>query len=144
MKVRLVGTAIAVAAMLSAASASAADTTLDYEFFKASVEPIFLKKRPEHVRCYVCHSENNNAFHLEKLSPGSKFWDEAQSRKNFASASSLVVPGEPLKSRLLLQPLALEAGGNPYHTGGRQFESKNVPEWKILAEWANGKKAPAK
>jgi hypothetical protein len=136
--------AVAVAIALHAVPAAAADTALDYGFFKASVEPIFLKKRPEHVRCYVCHSENNNAFHLEKLTPGSKFWTEEQSRKNFASASSLVVPGEPMKSRLLLQPLALESGGNSYHSGGRQFESKDVPEWKILAEWANGKKAPAK
>ena len=136
---------IAVAAAITLhALPAAADTTLDYGYFKASVEPIFLKKRPEHVRCYVCHSENNNALHLEKLSPGAKFWDEEQSRKNFASASSLVLPGEPMKSRLLLQPLALEAGGNAYHSGGRQFESKDVPEWKILAEWANGKKAPVK
>jgi hypothetical protein len=136
--------AIAAALTMQAGFASAADTTLDYGFFKASVEPIFLKKRPEHVRCYVCHSDNNNAFHLEKLSPGSKFWDEEQSRKIFASASSLVVPGEPLKSRLLVQPLAPQEGGNPYHSGGRQFESKNDPDWKILAEWVNGKKAPAK
>jgi hypothetical protein len=39
---------------------------------------------------------------------------------------------------------ALEAGGNPYHSGGRQFATKNDPEWKILAEWVNGQKAPAK
>src|SRR5471030_3196983 len=122
--------AVATAVALHAAPVLAADPALDYGFFKASVEPIFLKKRPEHVRCYVCHSENNNAFHLEKLSPGAKSWNEEQSRKIFASASSLVVPGDPLKSRLLLQPLALEAGGNVYHTGGRQFESKDVPEWK--------------
>ncbi len=137
---------VVAAALLAVQStmACAADSALDYGFFKASVEPIFLKKRPEHVRCYVCHSENNNAFHLEKLSPGAKFWSEEQSRKNFASASSLVIPGEPMKSRLLLQPLALESGGNAYHSGGRQFESKDAPEWKILAAWANGKKAPVK
>ena len=36
--------------------------TLDYEFFKTRVEPIFLKKREGHTRCYVCHEESNNAF----------------------------------------------------------------------------------
>ena len=41
--------------------------TLDYEFFKTKVEPIFLKKREGHTRCYVCHEESTNAFRLEKL-----------------------------------------------------------------------------
>ena len=123
---------------------AAADTTLDYGFFKASVEPIFLKKRPEHVRCYVCHSENNTAFKLQHLAHGAKSYTDEQSRENFKFASGLVVPGEPMKSRLLLQPLAPQEGGNAYHSGGRQFESRNDPDWKTLAEWVNGKKAPLK
>jgi hypothetical protein len=132
--------AIAAAIILQAAAASAAEPALDYGFFKARVEPIFLKKRPEHVRCYVCHSESNNAFKLEKLPKGKSFWNEEQSRKQFETVSRLVVPGEPAKSRLLLQPLAPEAGGNAYHSGGRQFASQNDPEWKILAQWVNGQK----
>ena len=135
---------VAVAITLHAAPAAAADTTLDYGFFKTNVEPIFLKKRPEHVRCYVCHSENNTAFKLQHLAHGAKSYTDEQSRENFKFASGLVVPGEPMKSRLLLQPLAPQEGGNPYHSGGRQFESKNDPDWKILAEWVNGKKAPVK
>lgn len=129
---------------LQATLATAADTTLDYGFFKSRVEPVFLKKREGHVRCYVCHSESTNAFKLQHLAHGSKSWTDEQSRKNFESASNLVVPGDPAKSRLLLQPLAPRAGGNPYHSGGRQFANKNTPEWKILAEWVNGKKAPVK
>jgi hypothetical protein len=136
--------AVAAAITLHAAPAAAADTTLDYGFFKTSVEPIFLKKRPEHVRCYVCHSESTNAFKLQHLEHGAKAYTDEQSRKNFESAASLVVPGDISKSRLLLQPLAPQEGGNPYHSGGRQFESKNDPDWKILAEWVNGKKAPVK
>jgi hypothetical protein len=129
---------------LHAFPASAADVTLDFDFFKARVEPVFLKKRPEHVRCYVCHSESNNAFKLQHLSPGAKTWNDEQSRKNFASASGLVVPGDLAKSRLLLQPLDPHAGGNPYHSGGRQFANKSDPDWKILAEWVSGKKVAAK
>ena len=144
MNVRHFGMAIAAAAMLHAVSASAAESALDYGFYKARVEPIFLKKRPEHVRCYVCHSESTNAFKLQHLAHGSKAYTDEQSRKNFESAASLVVPGDLAKSRLLLQPLAPQEGGNPYHSGGRQFESKNDPDWKILAEWVNGKKAPVK
>jgi hypothetical protein len=136
--------AVATAITLQAVPAIAADSSLDYGFFKANVEPIFLKKRPEHVRCYVCHSESTNAFKLQHLAHGAKTYTDEQSRKNFESASSLVVPGDIAKSRLLLQPLDPHAGGNPYHSGGRQFESKNDPDWKVLAEWVNGKKAPVK
>ena len=137
------GMALAVSVALHAAPA-AADTTLDYEYFKTRVEPIFLKKRDDHVRCYVCHSEANTNFKLEKLSDGAKFWSEEQSRKQFEMVSKLVVPGKPELSRLLLQPLALEAGGNPYHSGGRQFSGKNDPNWKIMEQWVKGQKLAAK
>jgi len=136
------GIAAAAAIALQSTCAPAAEPALDYEFFKARVEPIFLKKRPDHVRCYVCHSEGNNAFKLEKLPEGGKFWTEEQSHKQFETVSRLVVPGEPMKSRLLLQPLALESGGNPYHSGGRQF-TKDDPEWKTLSQWVNGARLKA-
>jgi hypothetical protein len=51
-----------------------------------------------------------------------------------------VNPGDPATSRLLQQPLAPEAGGNVFHSGGRQFASKDDPNWKILADWVNGEK----
>ena len=123
-------------------SGSAAAQSLDFEFFKTRAEPIFLKKRPGHARCYSCHSteENPAAFHLQKLSPGSTFWTEEQSRLNFESASSLVVPGQPTVSRLLIHPLAPDAGGDPVHPGGRQFASQNDPDWLTLAEWVRGQK----
>ena len=115
--------------------------TLDYEFFKTKVEPIFLKKREGHTRCYVCHEESTNAFRLGKLPAGAAFWTEEQSRKNFDIVSTLVVPGDPANSRLLLQPLAPEAGGNTFHSGGRQFASQNDPDWKTLAQWVTGRTA---
>lgn len=135
------GLMLAAAAVLQCAAATANAQSLDYGFFKSRVEPIFLNKRPDHVRCVICHSErSNNAFRLEKLAPGDKFWTEEQSRRNFEAVSRLVVPGDPAKSLLLLQPLAPEAGGNAYHTGGRQFASKNDPDWKMLARWVNGER----
>jgi hypothetical protein len=122
---------------------SRAAPVLDYEFFRGRVEPIFLKKRAGHTRCYVCHSQSNNAFRLEKLSRGSSFWTEDQSRRNFENASTLVNPGDPATSLLLLQPLAPEGGGNALHSGGRQFASKNDPDWKTLARWVSGAKLGA-
>ena len=113
---------------------------LDYEFFKARVQPVFLEKRPGHTRCVVCHSErSNNAFRLEKLAPGARTWSEEQSRRNFEMASRLVVPGDSQAGLLLTHPLAPEAGGSAYHSGGRQFASRNDPQWKILSQWARGK-----
>jgi hypothetical protein len=135
---RRVWMVIAGAIALHATPAPAIGQSLDFELFKTRVEPVFLKKRPDHARCYVCHSQGNNAFRLEKLSPGAKFWTDEQSHRNFEVASALVVPGVPDSSLLLLQPLAPEAGGNVYHSGGRQFASKNDSDWKILAQWVKG------
>src|SRR5262249_22376262 len=135
---------VVMAALLAAAAASSiasrAAPALDYEFFKARVQPIFLQKRDGHTRCYVCHAESNNAFRLERLPPGASTWSEEQALRSFEMASILVNPGDPATSRLLQQPLAPEAGGNVFHSGGRQFASKDDPNWKILADWVNGEK----
>jgi len=117
---------------------SQAPASLDFAFYKANVEPIFLRSRPSHARCYACHSESNRIFHLEKLPPGASAWTDEQSRMNFESAIHLVVPGNPGLSPLLLHPLAPEAGGDAFHSGGRQFISQNDPDWLALAEWVRG------
>jgi len=135
----VVAAAVATAAFASQPALRAAPT-LDYEFFKVRVEPVFLQKRDGHTRCYVCHAESNNGFRLERLAVGASTWNEEQSRKNFEMASRLVNPGDPATSRLLQQPLAPEAGGNVFHSGGRQFTSQDDPGWKTLADWVNGKK----
>ena len=120
--------------------ASAAEPSLDFEFYKARVEPLFLQKRVGHARCYTCHAESNNAFRLQKLSPNSDTWSAEQSRRNFETVSALVVAGKPAESRLLTHPLAPEAGGSAFHNGGRQFGSQDDPGWKVLEEWTNGEK----
>jgi hypothetical protein len=124
-----------------AATDSPESPTLDYAFFKTRVEPIFLEKRPTHARCYVCHEEANHALKLAKLSPGNTNWTEEESRRNFDTVSRLVTPGDPLASILLLHPLSPEAGGDAFHSGGRQFESQSDPDWKTLADWVRGQKA---
>jgi hypothetical protein len=138
MSARLTIVLAAALAVGSESGAAAQQPKLDYDFFKDRVEPIFLQKREGHTRCYVCHSENNSALHLETLPADATFWTEDQSRKNFDAVSALVAPGDPANSRLLLHPLAPEAGGDLFHSGGRQFASKDDPDWKILARWVNG------
>jgi hypothetical protein len=121
-------------------AASAEPPPLDYEYFKMRVEPIFLKKRPSHARCYACHEEANHAFKLAKLTPGNTNWTEEESRRNFEMASKLVEPGEVPGSVLLHHPLAPEAGGDAFHSGGRQFESQSDADWQTIADWVRGHK----
>ena len=128
---------IALAVVLGSQAAVAA--TLDYDAYRTRIEPIFLKKRDGHTRCYVCHAESNNNFRLQKLASGNTSWTEDQSRKNFEMVLKLVNPGRADTSRLLLHPLAPEGGGGVFHSGGRQFASPDDPDWKILADWINGK-----
>jgi hypothetical protein len=109
--------------------------SLDYETYKKSVEPIFAKKRTGHARCVACHSASNNAFRLQPLAEGST-WTEEQSRRNFESVVILVNKSNPQASKLLMHPLAHEAGGDEFHSGGRQFLSKDDPDWKAMAAWA--------
>jgi len=117
--------------------------SLDYEFFTTNVEPIFLKRRAGHARCYVCHSSGAGApQYLEELLPGMTSWTEEQSRRIFKNVSNLVVPGDPKSSRLLMHPLAPEAGGDGVrvHNGGRQFASQNDPDWQDFGPMGPWKK----
>jgi hypothetical protein len=122
-----------------AALSSAAQTPLDYEFFKARVQPILLAKREGHARCYVCHSMGT-PYRLQRLSPGAATWNDEQSHKNFDATVNMVNLREPEESPLLLNPLAEKAGGNHFHPGGKHWDSKSAPEWRTLEQWAKGQK----
>lgn len=134
----LIGLGLAVAPQV--AFAQAANPNLSYDYFKAAIQPIFITKRPGHTRCIVCHAGANNAMRLTPLAAGATNFSEEQSRINFTTASGNVVPGKPMESHLLLHPLAPQAGGGLYHSGGRQFENIDDPDWKKLAAWVNGAK----
>ncbi|HXQ82687.1 MAG TPA: hypothetical protein VN769_01330 [Xanthobacteraceae bacterium] len=141
--------AVAAAATIALGSGtlvSDAAGTLNYEFYKVKVQPIFLAKRPGHAPCVMCHADANNMLRLEKLPEGQTTWTEEQSRKNFDTVSKIVqAVDDPLTAKILVHPLAPEAGGDAFHSGGRQFASKHDPNWKIIAEWAQGATlAPAK
>jgi hypothetical protein len=131
--------AIALAILLMLAQglgSSPAAPSLDYLFFKERVQPIFLQKRPGHARCVTCHQHGSPS--LQPLAPGASGWNEEQSRKNFAMWKLFVVPGNPLKSPLLLHPLAEAGGGDRFHAGGKHWNSQNDPEWQTLAAWVSG------
>src|SRR5215468_5183651 len=136
MSVRIIVVAVSALALASAAVPEAA--ALDYEYFKAKVQPIFVTKRPGHAPCVMCHAEANNMLRLQKL-PHGRAWSEEATRKNFDTVSKIVeAADDPLQSKILMHPLAPEAGGDAYHNGGRQFADKDDPSWKIIADWAKG------
>src|ERR1700730_8225127 len=111
MSVRVV-VAAAMFALASTAIVPAAGT-LDYDFYKPKVQPIFLVKRPGHATCVMCHADANNMLRLEKLAAGQATWTADQTRKNFDTVSKIVpAVDDPLTAKILTHPLAPEAGGD--------------------------------
>lgn len=114
---------------------------LDYEFYKESVEPIFIRYRGGFVgsdtACVACHTVQANApLGLEPLTQenGEVFWTEAQSQINFANVAMLVNPSDPESSRLLQAPLAPIVGGAS-HSGGIFWDTKDHSEYRLIREW---------
>ena len=102
-----------------ASSSTKAASALDYEFFKAKVQPIFVAKRPGHTRCFLCHADPgvHARFALVPLSPGAATWDETQTRENFELIKRVAFPG------------------------GKHFGSQTNAEWLLLKEFVMGEKA---
>jgi hypothetical protein len=119
--------------------AASSTSSLDFEYFKTRVQPIFLAKRQGHARCYSCHSQGTT-MRLQPLASGSTTWNDEQSRKNFEAVLKMVNTGDPMKSQLLLHPLAQEVGGTLFHNGGKHWTTKDNAEWKTLAAWVGGQK----
>jgi hypothetical protein len=118
------------------AAPPAASGSLNFEFFKTKVQPIFLAKRPGHARCIACHG-SGTPLRLQPLSPGSTTWTEEESRKNFEVMRRVAVPGN-LNSRLLIHPLDEAAGGDFFHNGGKHWKSQSDPEWQTLKAFILG------
>ena len=135
----LVAVALGLSVQPLAAQSGGGDTKLglDFELYRTTVEPILLSHRRGHARCVVCHSSGGGNSYLEPLPPGSATYDEEQSFRNFERVQRLVVPGQPLDSILLMNPLAEEAGGSHWHAGGKHWDSQRDPEWQTLVTWVN-------
>ena len=118
------------------AAPGTATAKLDFEVFKTRVQPILMSPRKGNARCISCHSTGN--AYLEPLAPGTTTYTDEQTRRNFERVLRLVTPGDPLKSLLLTNPLAEEAGGSHWHGGGKHWQSQDNPEWQTLAAWVRG------
>jgi hypothetical protein len=131
----IVSVALLLGMFLQQPASAPPSPTLDFEFFKTRVQPIFLAKRPGHARCVACHGQGTT-LRLQPLPPGSTSWSDEDSRKNFEAVQRVARDG--MKSRLLVHPLDEKAGGDFYHSGGKHWASQTDPEWQTLRAWVLG------
>ncbi|MBH15851.1 MAG: hypothetical protein CME30_01035 [Gemmatimonadetes bacterium] len=110
---------------------------LDFNFFQTCVQQVFLSKREGRMECTNCHGSGARGF-AQTLPGDRSYWNFEESRENFEIIKRYIEPGYPLRSRFLTHPLAPEAGGDNYHSGGRRWFSKEDPEWQMLASWIKG------
>ena len=122
-------------------AAETARPPLDFEYFRTCVQRLFISKREGRVECVNCHGSGARGF-ASTLAPGQPYWSLEESRANFEVLRRYIEPGYPMMSRFLTHPLAPEAGGDPYHGGGRRWLSTEDPEWEALAAWVRGEGPP--
>jgi len=118
---------------------------LDYEYFKVHVQPILTNKGADGLACVNCHA-NHTIF---KLVEPDEFGvlDEAQIRRNYASAIGVVNVVNPAGSLLLNKPSSDEdaAGiGNSqrFSHGGdlRWPRRENSGEYRTILRWIQGER----
>jgi hypothetical protein len=115
-----------------------ADPPLDFEFFRSCVQQVFATPREGHIRCSNCHSEGLIGF--APVAKNGASWSDEEARRAFSTISRLVIPGNPEQSRFLLKPLHPDGGGSYTHNGPRRWQSRDDPEWRMLAQWVRGER----
>ncbi len=98
---------------------------VDFEFFRACVQPVFFSVTVDGMACANCHNAE-----FARADP-EESWD-------YISGLGLIDPGHPTQSRLLMHPLHPDAGGDYVHNGVRRWLSQDDPEFQMLAGWING------
>ena len=113
-----------------------ADPPLDFEFFRACVQPVFANPREGHIKCSNCH--NAGIIGFAPVPQNGSTWNDQEATRAFSTISRLIVPGNPEQSRFLLKPLHPDGGGSYTHNGPRRWQSRSDPEWQMLAQWVRG------
>ena len=68
-------------------------------------------------------------------------WSDEEARRGFEANARLILSGNPEESRSLLNPLHPGGGGSHTHHGVRRWQSRDDPEWQVLAQWVRGERA---
>jgi hypothetical protein len=116
----------------------APEPTVDFTFFRSCVQQVFATPREGHIRCSNCHAGGLVGF--APPAQNGKAWSDEEAKRAFQSISRLIIPGNPEQSRFLLKPLHPDGGGTYTHNGPRRWQSRNDPEWQMLAGWVRGER----
>jgi hypothetical protein len=119
----------------------APEPALDFEFFRACVQPVFATPREGHIRCTNCHASGIIGFAPVPQTSGT--WSDQDAKRAFQVLSRLIIPGNPEQSRFLVKPLHPDGGGSYTHNGPRRWQSRDDPEWRMLAGWIRGERKGA-
>ena len=118
--------------------AATPDPPLDFEFFRACVQPVFANPREGHIKCSNCH--NAGIIGFAPPPQDGKAWNDQEAKRAFSTITRLIVPGNPEQSRFLLKPLHPDGGGSYTHNGPRRWASRKDPEFQMLAQWVRGER----
>ena len=111
---------------------------IDFEFFRACVQPVFANPREGQLRCSNCHSGGLIGF---APAPGrGDEWSDEEAQRAYRLITRVITPGNPEQSRFLLKPLHPDGGGAYTHNGPRRWQSRDDPEWQMLAGWVRGER----
>jgi hypothetical protein len=111
---------------------------LNFEFFRACVQPVFANPREGQLRCANCHSSGLIGF-APAAQRGDE-WSDEEAQRAYRLLSRVITPGNPEQSRFLLKPLHPDGGGAYSHNGPRRWQSRDDPEWQMLAGWVRGER----
>jgi hypothetical protein len=112
---------------------------VDFEFFRACVQNVFATPREGHISCSNCHGGGQIGF-APVPGDGRTQWSEEEARQAFRVIARLIVAGNPVQSRFLLKPLHPDGGGSYAHNGPRRWQTRDDPEWQMLAAWVRGER----
>ena len=112
---------------------------VDFEFFRSCVQSVFSTPREGHIRCSNCPNTGLIGF-APVPAEGRSQWNEDDARQAFRVIARLIVAGNPEKSRFLLKPLHPDGGGSYAHNGPRRWQTRDDPEWQMLAAWVRGER----
>jgi hypothetical protein len=121
------------------AQGSSFPSAADIENYRNTVEKVFMTDRggtvPGMAACVMCHTWQTRPMRFSLETPATDAgWTVEQSRKNFDIVTKLVNTKNPEASRLLLKPLATQAGGMS-HTGGTFWPSKDHADYQAFLKW---------
>ena len=111
---------------------------VDFEFFRSCVQSVFANPREGQLSCSRCHSSGLIGF---APAPGrGDVWSDEEAQRAYQLISRVITPGNPEQSRFLLKPLHPDGGGAYTHNGPRRWQSRDDPEWQMLAGWVRGER----